>query len=149
MSTPDSPFRTSRETKIRGIQVQFPQKPDEFTLFNYMGCLFFVKRLLDTKLKGQAFSTKNPRLTPTKTVFYLWLEDEMSFQKCSLLTWNCIKCLEKVPHIFSQMVLWWWFTLAKVKNHLQQIRVKGTWYPQLPHLKFLRTRSDRSRSDRR
>ncbi len=29
-----------------------------------------------------------------------------------------VRCLEKVPKIFSQMVVWWWFTLAKsVKNH--------------------------------
>ena len=32
--------------------------------------------------------------------------------------------LGKVPEIFWQMVVWWWFNMVKRKSHLQQIQIK-------------------------
>ena len=45
-----------------------------------------------------------------------------------------LRCLEKVPNIFSQRVVWWWWIpWYKVKNHLKQIQVDEVFMKNFHH----------------
>ena len=46
----------------------------------------------------------------------LWRKWITSWKKsCNLISWACLRCLERNTKIF-QMVVWWWFTMLQSKK---------------------------------